>query len=61
MSNHVKVTYALIYEGGSKSTHGTTLIMETDSASEAERKIRQTGNFNGSHIKEIQILKMEKS
>lgn len=61
MSQHVKVTYALIYENGSKSTQETTLIMETDSTGEAERKIRNTNNFNGSHIKEIQILKMEKS
>jgi hypothetical protein len=59
MANHYEVSYYLVYANNSKLSQGTTLIMESDSHSEAERKIRATGNV-GSNVKEIQIIKISK-
>jgi hypothetical protein len=59
MANHYEVLYYLVYENNSKLSQGTTLIMESDSHSEAERKIRQTNNLTP-NVKEIQIIKITK-
>ena len=45
MAKKYKVSYTLVYTGGGKSTYGTTILMESDSFSEAERKIRETNIF----------------
>lgn len=59
MGKSYKVDYALIYDvqGNSKSTHSTTLIMESSNSGEAERKIRATGNIS-KNVKRIDILKI---
>jgi len=54
MGNHYQVNYTLVFEGGSKSRQATTLIMESNSSYEAERKIRETNNIN-TNVIEIQI------
>jgi hypothetical protein len=54
MAKKYKVLYTLVYTGGGKSTYGTTILMESDSFSEAERKIRETNNIN-SNVEDIQI------
>jgi hypothetical protein len=59
MANHYEVHYYLVYANNSKLSQGTTLIMESDSSSEAERQIRATGNI-GSNVKEIQIIRIKK-
>ena len=46
-------------ENNSKLSQATTLIMESDSSSEAERKIREKNNLT-SNVKEIQITKIIK-
>lgn len=58
-TKHYAVDYALIYDqsGNSKSTHSTTLIMESRDSYEAERKIRSTGNV-GSNVKRIEIIRI---
>jgi len=60
MSKHYQVDYYLIYEGGGKASQSTTLIMESDSDSEAIRKIKGKNNLT-SNVKEIQIIKIKKS
>jgi hypothetical protein len=59
MTNHYEVNYYLVYENNSKLSQATTLIMESDSSSEAERKIREKNNLT-SNVKEIQITKIIK-
>lgn len=59
MANHYEVHYYLVYANNSKLSQGTTLLMESDSCSEAERKIRATGNI-GSNVKEIEIIRIIK-
>jgi hypothetical protein len=54
MAKHYQVNYTLVFDGGGKSTQATTLIMESNSASEAERKIRATNNIN-TNVREIRI------
>jgi hypothetical protein len=54
MGKHYKVDYTLVYEGGSKLTQSTTLIMESESSDEAKRKIRSTNNIT-SNVRDIQI------
>lgn len=54
MGKHYKVDYTLVYEGGSKLTQSTTLIMESESSDEAKRKIRSTNNI-ASNVRDIQI------
>ena len=59
MANHYEVNYYLVYENNSKLSQATTLIMKSDSSSEAERKIREKNNLT-SNVKEIQITKIIK-
>jgi hypothetical protein len=59
MPNHYAVDYYLVYANNSKLSQSTTLIMESDSSSEAERKIRERNNLT-SNVKEIQIIRMIK-
>lgn len=59
MQNHYEVHYYLVYANNSKLSQGTTLLMESDSSSEAERKIRATGNI-GPNVKEIEIIRIIK-
>jgi len=54
MAKKYKVSYTLVYTGGGKSTYGTTILMESGSSSEAERKIRATNNLTN-NVVEIQI------
>jgi hypothetical protein len=54
MGKHYKIDYTLVYEGGSKLTQSTTLIMESESSDEAKRKIRSTNNIT-SNVRDIQI------
>ena len=54
MAKKYKVSYTLVYTGGGKSTYGTTILMESGSFSEAERKIRETNNIN-TNVVDIQI------
>jgi hypothetical protein len=54
MGNHYQVNYTLVFEGGGKSKQATTLIIESDSSYEAERKIRETNNIN-TNVVQIQI------
>lgn len=54
MAKNYRVDYTLVYTGGGKSTHATTILMESDSSSEAEMKIRATNNIN-TNVVEIQI------
>jgi hypothetical protein len=59
MANHYQVDYQLIYEGGSKSQLATTLIMESQSESEAIRKIKGTNNLT-KNVREVRITKITK-
>jgi hypothetical protein len=54
MAKKYKVSYTLVYTGGGKSTYGTTILMESDSSSEAERKIRATNNLTN-NVVDVQI------
>lgn len=54
MAKKYKVDYTLVYTGGGKSRYATTILMESDSSSEAERKIRETNNLT-SNVVEVQI------
>ena len=58
MSKKYKIDYQLIYEGGSKARHATTMYMEGNTSSEAISKIRGTGNIN-SNVKDIIILEIK--
>ena len=60
MSKHYQVDYYLIYEGGGKLSQSTTLIMESNSESDAIRKIKSKNNLT-SNVKDIQIIKIKKS
>lgn len=54
MTKKYRVDYTLVYTGGGKSNLATTILMESDSSSEAERKIRETNNIN-TNVVDIQI------
>jgi hypothetical protein len=59
MANHYQVDYHLIYEGGNKSHLSTTLLMESQSESEAIRKIRGTNNLTN-NVREVRITRIQK-
>jgi len=60
MSENKKVSYTLIYEGGGKTNLATTINMNGDSHSEAERKIRETNNLT-SNVREVIINEVRKA
>jgi hypothetical protein len=59
MANHYQVDYQLIYEGGGKTQLATTLLMESQSESEAIRKIKGTNNLT-KNVREVRITKIKK-
>jgi hypothetical protein len=60
MAENKKVDYTLIYEGGGKTNLSTTINMNSNSSSEAERKIRDTNNLT-KNVKEVRINNVRKS
>lgn len=59
MANHYQVDYHLIYEGGSKTHLATTLLMDSQSESEAIRKIKGTNNLT-KNVREVRIINIQK-
>jgi hypothetical protein len=57
MSENKKVSYTLIYEGGGKTNLQTTINMNGNSHSEAEKKIRDTNNLT-SNVKQVIITEI---
>jgi len=57
MSENKKVSYTLIYEGGGKTNLQTTINMNGNSCSEAEKKIRDTNNLT-SNVKQVIITEI---
>ena len=57
MSENKKVSYTLIYEGGGKTNLQTTINMNRNSHSEAEKKIRDTNNLT-SNVKQVIITEI---
>ena len=57
MAKNYRVDYYLVYENGSKNSQATTILMESDSHSEAIRKIRATNNLT-SNVKDIEIIRI---
>jgi hypothetical protein len=57
MSENKKVSYTLIYEGGGKTNLQTTINMNGNSYSEAEKKIRDTNNLT-SNVKQVIITEI---
>lgn len=57
MASNKRVSYTLIYEGGSKTNLVTTINMNGNSSSEAEKKIRDTNNLT-SNVRQVIITEV---